>query len=129
MGTDKATLNFNGQPLWSRQLGVLRELEPKKVLISGRARPAWLPADIEVVLDESPSRGPLSGLAAALKTARTTHLLALAVDLPRMTSAHLAEIWKFAKPDCGVIPVNGDHLETLCAIYSVTGSVIAASNH
>ncbi|MDE3099592.1 MAG: NTP transferase domain-containing protein [Verrucomicrobiota bacterium] len=48
------------------------------------------------MLDEPPSRGPLSGPAAALKYGRTTHVLALAVDLPRMTSAHLKRLWSLA---------------------------------
>lgn len=85
MGRDKATLILDGEPLWSRQLRILRELQPEKMLISARARPAWCPPEIETVLDAPPSRGPLSGLAAALKRIETTHLLALAIDVPQMT--------------------------------------------
>ncbi len=117
MGADKATLILNGEPLWSRQIGILRELNPAKLMISARNRPDWCPADIEVVLDENPSRGPLSGLAAALGKIQTTHLLALAVDLPRMTSAHLNKIWALAELGIGVIPQNGELIEPLCAVY------------
>src|SRR5437867_2135004 len=82
MGADKAMLEIGGEPLWARQLRRLRELQPERILISARSKPAWCPAEIETVLDEPPSRGPLSGLAAALKIIQTTHLLALAIDLP-----------------------------------------------
>lgn len=117
MGADKATLVLDGEPLWSRQLGVLRELKPEKILISARTKPAWCPPEIEVVLDEPPSRGPLSGLVAALKKIRTTHLLTLAVDLPRMNAAHLQNLWNASQPRCGVVPTSGDEFESLCAIY------------
>jgi molybdopterin-guanine dinucleotide biosynthesis protein A len=126
MGADKATLIINGEPLWARQMKLLRELRPEKILVSARARPQWCPEDIEVVRDEPPSRGPLSGLAAALKAARTTHVLVLAVDLPRMTPAHLRELQSLARVGCGVIPVNDDGLEPLCAIYPVADAVIGA---
>ena len=78
LGADKATLLWEGEPLWSRQLRTLRELAPEKILISARTKPAWCPPEIETVLDEPPARGPLSGIVAALKKMETTHLLALA---------------------------------------------------
>ena len=117
MGTDKALLTVNGEPLWARQLKILRALEPAALWVSARTRPAWCPAEIETVLDEPPSRGPLSGLGAALKQLRTTHLLALAVDLPRMKAGHLKNLWPRARPRCGVLPMNGEDAEPLCAIY------------
>jgi molybdenum cofactor guanylyltransferase len=117
MGTDKATLMIAGTPLWSRQLETLRKLRPDKLLISARFWPSWTPADIEVVLDEPPSQGPLSGLSAALRHSRTTHLLALAIDLPEMTAGHLMELWQLARPEAGVIPQCGGYYEPLAAIY------------
>lgn len=119
MGVDKATLVVNGEPLWARQLRVLRQLQPDKILVSARTKPAWCPPDIEMVLDEPPLRGPLTGLAAALKRIQTTHLLALAVDLPQMTVAHLKILWSLARLGTGVVPRNVDFFEPLCAIYPV----------
>jgi molybdopterin-guanine dinucleotide biosynthesis protein A len=117
MGKDKATLSINGEPLWARQLRILRALNPAAILVSARSRPEWCPAEIPVVLDEPPSRGPLSGLSAALKKSETTHLLALAVDLPRMTSGRLRKLWKLAGADEGVVPSIDGKFEPLCAIY------------
>jgi len=93
MGADKATLLFEVEPLWSRQLRTLRELSPERILISARTKPAWCPPEIEAVLDAPPSCGPLSGLAAGLKKIETTHLLTLAVDMPLMDAATLAKIF------------------------------------
>lgn len=119
MGRDKATLIFEGEPLWSRQLRTLRELRPEAILVSARTRPSWCPPVIESVLDAPPSRGPLSGLAAALGKSRTTHLLALAVDLPEMTAVHLELLWSLVHPGTGVVPQNGGFFEPLCAVYPV----------
>lgn len=126
MGADKATLMIAGKPLWERQIETLRSMKPNRVLISARTRPAWTPDDIEVVLDEPPSQGPLSGLVAALKTIKTTHLLALAIDLPKMTSTHLFELWNFAAPGVGVMPRSGVYFEPLCAIYPASAELCAA---
>ncbi|HEX3627661.1 MAG TPA: molybdenum cofactor guanylyltransferase [Verrucomicrobiae bacterium] len=125
MGSDKATLALNGEPLWSRQIRILRELHPEQVMISARSKPVWCPKDAEVVLDEPLSRGPLSGLAAALGKIQTTHLFALAVDLPGMTSAHMKKLWALAQPGVGIIPQNDGPIEPLCAIYPVEGASLA----
>ena len=130
MGVDKATVQFAGEPLWARQLGLLRGLKLNALGISARGRPAWCPPEIEVILDEPPSRGPLSGLAAALRTLQTSHLLALAVDLPRMKVDLLRKLWSQAHSACGVVP-STDLLEPLCAIYPAeiaTDAAIALKN-
>lgn len=124
MGSDKATLTIDGQRLWQRQLGVLREVAPETLWISARARPDWCPQDMEVILDEAPSRGPLSGIAAALARLRTSHLLALAIDMPQMTAAHIRKLWSCARPGCGVVPVNEDWFEPLCAVYPAEASEV-----
>jgi molybdopterin-guanine dinucleotide biosynthesis protein A len=117
MGRDKATMEFGGQPLWERQLRLLRVLGPEKIFVSARTAPAWLPGDVELVLDDPPSRGPLSGLTKALATLRATHLIALAVDMPFMTADELRQLLEQVMKGCGVVPVIGNHAEPLAAIY------------
>lgn len=125
MGTDKATLMIGGQWLWNRQLGILRELAPDAIWISARARPSWCPEGIEVILDEAPSRGPLSGITAALGRLQTSHLLALAIDMPQMTAEHIRTLWSGAEAGRGVMPVNENWFEPLCAIYPAEASEVA----
>jgi molybdopterin-guanine dinucleotide biosynthesis protein A len=125
MGVDKATPQIPGEPLWARQLRVLRELQPATLWVSARARSVWCPPDIGVVTDVSPSRGPLSGLVAALRRLHSSHLLVLAVDLPQMTAGHLWKLRALAHVDGGVIPLNGDHFEPLCAIYPIKAAAVA----
>ena len=98
MGEDKATLLFHGKPLWQIQLELLRKLDPAEIFVSARTDPAWRPDDVQFVADDSPSRGPLSGLAASLNLMRGTHLLALAIDMPFMSESYLRSlllsVWK-----------------------------------
>lgn len=122
MGRDKATIEFDGQPLWKRQLEVLRALEPKRIFVSVRAVPTWLPSNAELLLDDPPSRGPLSGLTKALAAIRTTHLVALAIDMPFMTSEQLRRLCKLAETGGGVVPVIGDRAEPLAAVYPAEAS-------
>jgi molybdenum cofactor guanylyltransferase len=117
MGVDKATLLIAGEPLWKRQFQILGSLRPGAIWISAQSGSSWCPAEIEVVRDSPPSRGPLSGVVAGLRRLQTSHLLVLAIDLPQMTAEHLRKLWGLARPSVGVIPLHGDHFEPLCAIY------------
>jgi molybdopterin-guanine dinucleotide biosynthesis protein A len=117
MGKDKATVLFRGKPLWEIQLGLLRKLEPAEIFISARTDPSWRPAAVQFVADAPPSRGPLSGLAASLAAMRTTHLLALAIDMPFMPESYLHSLCEQIEPARGVIPNIDDRFEPLAAIY------------
>lgn len=117
MGRDKATLVFNGKPLWRRQLGLLSNLQPQELFLSARIDPVWRPADVHFVADTAPSRGPLSGIATTLRGVRTNHLLVLAIDMPLMVENFLVSLCRRSEPGCGVIPVIGDRTEPLAAIY------------
>ena len=37
MGKDKATLSFQGKPLWQIQLELLRQLMPQEIFVSARS--------------------------------------------------------------------------------------------
>jgi molybdopterin-guanine dinucleotide biosynthesis protein A len=117
MGRDKATIEIEGQPLWKGQLELLRSVGPQQVFISARTRPGWLPDNVELLLDDSPSRGPLSGLTKALSAMTTTHLIALAVDMPFMSGEQLRELSSSVTAGCGVVPIVDEHAEPLAAIY------------
>jgi len=117
MGRDKATIVFRGEPLWQRQIGLLRDLRPEKIFVSVRKEPPWLPIEAELLLDEPPFRGPLGGLTRALEQMQTSHLVALAVDMPFMTSWQMQILWGRATLGSGVLPMIGDRAEPLAAIY------------
>lgn len=117
MGRDKAAVGFRGKPLWQRQLQILQDLRPAKIFISVRSEPSWQPRETELLLDARPSRGPLSGLTRALARMQTSHLIALAVDMPFMTSEQLRFLCSLALAGRGVVPMIDERAEPLAAIY------------
>lgn len=117
MGEDKATLLFHGKPLWQIQLELLRKLDPAEIFVSARTDPAWRPDDVQFVADDSPSHGPLSGLAASLNRMCGTHLLALAIDMPFMSESYLRSLCLQIEPGRGVLPEIENRAEPLAAIY------------
>lgn len=117
MGQDKAALLFRNAPLWRNQLDLLRKLQLQELFISAQTDPPWRPADIEFVPDDQPSRGPLSGIAAALSRINGGHLLALAIDMPFMTESYLRSLSERVQRGLGVVPVIENRAEPLAAIY------------
>jgi len=133
MGTDKATFLFRRKPLWQVQLETLQKLQPKEIFVSARTDPPWRPHDVTFVADVPPSRGPLSGLAASLNRMSTSHLLALAIDIPWMSSKYLESLCAQIEPGRGVLPKIGDRAEPLAAIYPreaaiETGNALAGTD-
>ena len=128
MGSDKATIVFEGSPLWQRQTELLRSLRPERIFVSARQKPSWLPLETELLLDEPVSRGPLSGLTRALERMQTSHLIVLAVDMPFMTGEQMQALWSLATIGCGVLPMVGKRAEPLAAIYprEASGDFLAA---
>jgi molybdopterin-guanine dinucleotide biosynthesis protein A len=117
MGRDKATLEWRGRPLWQWQMEKLRALSPDNIFLSARTDVSWRPGDAELIVDLAPSRGPLSGLAAALEAMETNHLLALAIDMPFVTTEHLQHLRDLAVNGKGVVPIIEGKAEPLCAVY------------
>jgi molybdenum cofactor guanylyltransferase len=117
MGRDKATIELDGRQLWERQLELLRALRPDKIFVSARSTRKWLPDTVELLLDDDPSRGPLSGLTKGLIAMRTTHLLVLAVDMPFMTADELSSLCERVCERRGVVPAIANRAEPLAAIY------------
>ncbi len=127
MGSDKASLEIDGVPLWQRQLRILRELAPAEIFIAGPSRREWLDAKVKIVPDAVTDAGPLAGLVAVLRRCSTSRLLALAVDLPNMSSNYLARLLSFCQPRKGVIPRSSERFEPLVAVYPVASLPLAES--
>ena len=117
MGRDKAAVLFGDEPLWRRQLRVLRDLNPTKIFVSAKTESSWLPEGTELLLDDPPARGPLSGLTKALTLMQTSHLVVLAVDMPFVPREQLQFLCGEATEGCGVVPLVGERAEPLAAVY------------
>ncbi len=119
MGRDKALLEINGQPLWQRQVELLRKFS-SHVGIATPVAPSWLGTEDCWIPDEPSVQGPLAGVLAALRWAAkisADHLLVLAVDMPSMKIKPLLTLLRACRSGIGAVPVDGGHFEPLAAIY------------
>jgi molybdopterin-guanine dinucleotide biosynthesis protein A len=117
MGQDKATVEFEGEPLWQRQIRLLKSLGPSEILISGRPDGPYVGSSYKIIYDHEEGQGPLAGLAALLEACATSHLLVLAVDMPWMTRTALDQIVALGNPDAGVVPEHEGWYEGTAALY------------
>ena len=81
----------------------------------------------EPIYEDDESKPPNSrfgsGLTAALARTRTSHLVALGVDMPFVTAAQLQDLYHRANAGCGVVPTIGGRAEPLAAVYPVEAYV------
>ncbi|HWA25931.1 MAG TPA: molybdenum cofactor guanylyltransferase [Lacunisphaera sp.] len=120
MGRDKATLLMDGQPLWQRQVRLLRSLGANPVAVVRRPSQAalGLPSDIPLWQDTVANIGPLAGLHAALAAARTDWLAVVATDMPALDGSWFNWLGKSCSTGCGAIARRNDGIfEPLAAIY------------
>ena len=118
MGRDKAWLEIDGQPLLARQLQLVKEIGASEVFISGRVGVDYSGFDCRVLEDQMVDAGPLGGIATALAEIRSSLLLVLAVDMPRVTGKFLLQLLSRCERQIGTIPKVGGAIEPLAAVYS-----------
>ena len=132
MGRDKSALPVNGEPLWQRQLAVLRATEPAEIFISGKRDGPYADCGVEILADEFPDCGPLGGIATALRRCTSERLLVLAVDMPAMTAEFLRTLLDESQQTVrGIVPSVGalgsarGGIEPLAAVYPLAALAIA----
>lgn len=119
MGRDKALLLLEGEPLWQRQVRVLRAAGARVVgVVRQRAQPPLtLPPAIPVWHDAVIGAGPLAGLHAALSNCATGWLAVLATDMPRIDADWFRWLGGFCHPGGGAMVRHPGGHEPLAAIY------------
>ncbi len=118
MGFDKAALEVGGVTLLERAVAALRPLCDEVLLATGSA-PRYLELGLPIVLDRAPDLGPLAGLEAALEAARFERVIVIAVDMPAVEHALLAELAERSeRDDCDVLLISSTAgVEPLCGVY------------
>jgi molybdopterin-guanine dinucleotide biosynthesis protein A len=118
MGSDKATLVFEGIPLACR---IARLMEPVVDAVSLVGDPVFYGhLGLPVVADDRPGAGPVSAVATALRATSATYNIVTACDLPAVqTSMFAALLDRIRETDAQcVVPVTPDGREqVLCAVY------------
>jgi len=113
-------IQVDGQPLWQLQLAKLRSVCSEVMICGNPAQhDTFESAAVRFVSDAEAGLGPLSGIARAMETTGGSHVLVLAIDMPKMSEHYLSGLLEFVSDERGVVPENGGIFEGLCAVYPV----------
>jgi molybdenum cofactor guanylyltransferase len=105
----------DGPTLVERSRTILERVGAKVVLVG--AHDAYARLGLDVIADEPPGIGPLGGLVALLRRAGATPAVAVACDMPFVTSA-LVERLLATSPNAPIVAPHRDgRWEPLCARY------------
>lgn len=117
MGRDKATLLVDGEPLWRRQVRVLREAgADSTALVRSPGQPA-LDSTMPPLRDTVLNAGPLAGLHAALSAEGAPLVAVLAVDMPRIDAAWFRWLLESCAENRGAVAHHASGTEPLAAFY------------
>ena len=98
MGGDKALVQFAGQPLIERALGILREAGLRASIAGARSPLTAYAAVVEYrESGPGPGLGPLGGVCAALTSTSAQHAVFLPVDLPLLPGSLVAFLLDHAR--------------------------------
>jgi FdhD protein len=120
MGTDKATLVYDGQPLWQRQWQLVTDLGLPAQLAGRSEQLTSIPLPAEAWLLDPPagSDGPAGAIARALHGGQRA-VLVIAVDMPGLNAAFIHEFISHWDGRRGLVYRSAQHFEPLFAIYTV----------
>ncbi|HEY5996064.1 MAG TPA: molybdenum cofactor guanylyltransferase [Candidatus Deferrimicrobiaceae bacterium] len=117
MGRDKALLDFRGRPLIQAVLDRVGAVFNNPFVVSNT--PERFPfLSCPIVPDRFPGKGPLAGIDAALRHARTPFAFACGCDMPFLSEPLLKLLAEKAGEGIDlVLPSGPDGAEPLCAIW------------
>ena len=121
MGTDKALLEVEGEPLGARVLRALREACETVLVASGDGRRLGALGAPQVA-DALPEAGPLAGIVAGLEAASTALVAVVAVDMPFASAAVLTLLAERWNGEDAVVPVTDQGPEPLHAVYATSAA-------
>jgi len=124
MGRDKSMLLINGEPVIKHILEKLR-CHFDQVLISSDEASKYSFLSVEVIPDEAANKGPIMGIASALRASVNDVNFVIACDIPQVDISFVRRMVRESKGFDAVIPKTGQsQYEPLFAVYRK--SVLAA---
>jgi len=117
MGRDKATLEFEGEPLLARVARLLASACDEIMVASGDGK-RLAAFGLTQVRDAVPDAGPLGGLVAGLEHASHPLVAAVAVDMPFASAPLLRALADERDTEDAVVPVSDRRPQPLHAVYA-----------
>ncbi len=127
MGTDKALLDWHGQPLVEHALALLRSVTPEVRIVGQQLKFGAFGTTVE---DLFPGRGPLGGIHVALAATAADLNLVLAVDMPFVPPEFLSYLAEQARQASAAVTVPRlrGRWQPLCAVYRRTFGAVAEAS-
>jgi len=126
MGTDKARLQFGD--LTSVEL-IANALRCVTGSVTTVGSPAQRLAALPNIPDLRPEWGPLAGIEAALRHAKSAHCVIAACDFPFVTGNLFARLVDSVNDADAIVPLQSDgRAQPLCAVYRVATCLTAAAD-
>jgi len=117
MGQDKSMLLVGGQPMIEHIIGQLRP-HFSQLLISSDDESQYGILGVDVISDEISGRGPLGGIASALKASTSELNFVIACDIPEVDMALVRAMVRLGGDFDAVVPRSGpSRYEPLFAVY------------
>jgi molybdopterin-guanine dinucleotide biosynthesis protein A len=117
MGRDKALLPWAGVTLLDRALQTLQQVCGRVAILCGPVA-RYEDRGVPLIVDRVQGAGPLAGLIAGLETLGEEPGAFLAVDLPGVPPALLADLVERSAAADAVVPLSNSGPEPLCAVYT-----------
>lgn len=118
MGREKAFIDFNGEPLVKRTVGILKPLF-EKILIVSKEREPFLFLGVPVYVDLYPNGGPMGGIYTGLFHSKGP-VFAVACDMPFLDPGLIRYMAGQLQGFDAVVPGCRDGVHPLHALYSKT---------
>lgn len=118
LGEDKGLAQLAGKPLIEHVIARVSGLA-EDILITTNNPAGYRTLGFRLASDRQPRAGALEGLRTALAAARGARVLVVACDMPFLSAALLLHLLESPAASPVTIPRWNDHLQPLCAVYSV----------
>lgn len=130
MGTSKAWLDFDGEPMLTRVARIVASVAVKTVVVgqANRSLPP-LPPNCPVVCDRIRNAGPLAGIEAGLSalSASCDTALVVSCDHPLVSESFLRALASSPGKHLAIIPAHQGRTYPLVALYRVSAVQIATA--
>ncbi len=122
MGRDKKFLEIDGRSFIERAVDVAEEFADEIILVVGskeqmECTEALGIDGVTVVVDAKEGRGPVMGLLTGMYAAKGEWVVVLPTDAPMMNAGIFKHMLDRKEGYDAVVPVNGEHLEPMYAVY------------
>ena len=121
------SINASGSTLVAHSAAVARQALPNAQVVLAGTHAAYAHLPFDQIADDPAGSGPLAGLHALLRHAKSDAVIALACDLPLITVELIERLSVHAPEAAAVAPKLGEHWQPLCARYRVAPCAAVAA--